>query len=38
MGDKVEVEGASQPDGSVLASKIKVEDGDDDEHDDGGDN
>jgi len=37
VGDKVEVEGASQPDGSVLANKIKVDDGGDDEHDDGDD-
>jgi len=35
VGEKVEVEGTKQADGSVLASKIKVEDGDDDEHDDG---
>ena len=33
-GEKVEVEGTTQTDGSVLASKIKVEDGGDDEHDD----
>lgn len=34
-GQKVEVEGIAQTDGSVLASKIKVEDGgDDDAHDD----
>jgi uncharacterized protein DUF5666 len=37
-GEKVEVDGTRQADGSVLASKIKVEDGGDDEHDDGGDN
>lgn len=36
-GEKVEVEGTRQADNSVLASKIKVEDGDDD-HDDGDDN
>ena len=35
-GDKVEVEGVSQPDGSVLASKIKLED--DENDDDQGEN
>jgi hypothetical protein len=33
VGDKVEVEGTKQADNSVLASKIKVEDGGDDEND-----
>jgi hypothetical protein len=37
IGDKVEVQGTGQADGSVLASKIKVEDGGDDENDDGED-
>ena len=32
-GEKVEVDGTKQADGSVLASKIKVEDGDDEDHD-----
>jgi hypothetical protein len=38
VGEKVEVEGTRQADGSVLAGKIKVEDGDNDERDDGDDN
>jgi hypothetical protein len=37
VGDKVEVEGTSQPDGSVLASKIKVEGSGDGEQNDGED-
>jgi hypothetical protein len=37
VGDKVEVEGTSQPDGRVLASKIKVEGSGDGEQDDGED-
>ena len=37
VGDKVEVAGTRQADGSVLASKIKVEDQKDGENDDGED-
>lgn len=37
VGDFVEAEGYPQADGSVLAKKVKLEDGEDDGHDDGAD-